>query len=89
MKLADYEIREALSRKDWPAAVAALARHYGVDMPPEYRMDVMRGGSYVKTFQVKIFSPHWIYAWCEEKGLHCWERQHSPVERTSVDIWIR
>lgn len=59
MKLADYEIREALSRKDWPAAVAALARHYDLDMPPEYRMDVMRSVSYVMAFHVKIYSSHW------------------------------
>lgn len=89
MKLADYEIQEALVRKDWPAAVAALARHYGVDVPPEYKMNVMRAGPSVKTFHVHIFSPHWIYAWCEEKEFRCWERQHSPGKEMEVDIWIR
>ena len=89
MKLADYEIREALSRKDWSGAVAALARHYELDMPPEYRMDVMRGVSYVMAFHVKIYSSHWICSWREEEGFSYWERRLSLVAKTSVDIWIR
>lgn len=89
MKLADYQIREAVSRKDWPAAVAALASHFGITMPPEYRMDVMRAGPSVKTFQVHIFSPHWTHAWCEESGFRCWERRPCTREQIAVDIWIR
>ena len=86
MKLADYEIIEAASRKDYPAAVAALARHYGVDMPPEYRMYVMRG---TNLFQVEIYLPHRAYAWCEEYGFESWLRRHSESPSTTVDIWIR
>jgi len=88
MKLADYEIREALVRKDWPAAVAALARHYGIDMPPEYRIELMRGVSYVMPFQIKIYSSHWICGWREEEGFHYWERRLPLGEKMSVDIWI-
>jgi len=43
----------------------------------------------VKNFQVQIFSPDWICAWCEEEGFYCCERQHFPGSETSVDIWIR
>jgi len=87
VKLADYEIREAVSRKDWSAAVAALARHYGVDMPPEYRMDVMRG---MNLFQVEIYLPERAYAWCETKGFTAWHRRHGNESRMSAaDIWIR
>ena len=86
MKLADYEIREAVSRKDWPAAVAALASHFGITMPPEYRMDVMRG---TNLFQVEIYLPHRAYAWCEDAGLKSWLRRHSVSPSTTVDIWIR
>ena len=68
MKLADYAMREAISNKDWPAAIAILAHHFGVVVPPAYLIQVFCHPHYVD--EVTLDMDKVSYSWLESEGFH-------------------
>lgn len=86
MKLADYQIREAVSRKDWPAAVAAIVYHFDFAMPPEYRTVVFRNSSFC---QVDIYFPNMSYRWCDTVGFVALPRPVSGNPGDPIEVWVR
>lgn len=85
MKLAIYKIKECISNADWPGAVAALADNYGLQMPPEYKLDVMRGSIFPS--EVELFYNNNIYIWSERTGLSCYSRS-MPRPMIAADIYV-
>lgn len=86
MKLADYAIRDALSRRDWPAAVAIMASHFRFVMPAEYRTVVFRNSYF---FQVAIYFPQRSYSWGDTRGFSVWPRATTSPPLDAVEVWIR
>lgn len=66
MKLASYAVREAISNKDWPAAIAILAEHFGIIIPPEYTRHIYCHPHYL--LEVTVDMPSARYSWLEFEG---------------------
>lgn len=88
MKLADYAIRDALSRRDWPVAIATLTDHFDIKLPHKYKKSIMSG---IGICIVELYFHKWIYSWWEKTGFSCAARQqpeyiaHANIE---LNIWI-
>ena len=86
MKLADYAIRDALSRRDLPAAVAAITHHFHFVMPPKYRTVVFRYSAFC---QVDVYFPDTSYRWCDTVGFVALPRPVRGNPLDAVEVWIR
>lgn len=66
MKLADYAMREAFSRSDWPVVIATLAKHFGIIIPSEYTRQIYCNPHYL--LEVTVDVPSARYSWLEFEG---------------------
>lgn len=66
MKLNSWSIQQALSAADWDAAVAALAAEFGLPLPTQFRIDVIRDGAFIP--EVELYVADKRYHWNIHNG---------------------
>lgn len=86
MKLYNYLISEAIQREDWSAAIAALAAHFNIPMPADYRLDLLRDKDW--QHEIRITRGECVCSWQEKCGFEIWNTwSWRPPEDVVVDIY--
>jgi hypothetical protein len=88
MKLQTYLMKEALAASDWEEAVRVLAEHFGVAMPREFRLDVMRDKYFAQPVVVEIRHNSLLYRWEAETGFASRDT-HFFTGKIYADIYLR
>lgn len=86
MKLVVFQIKECIGRADWSGAVAALADYYGLQLPVEYKLDVIRDPRFIS--EVELFYSDKIYMWSELAGLSYYNRNNPYLPGIAADIYV-
>jgi hypothetical protein len=88
MKLQTYLIQEAVAVSHWEEAVRVLAGHFGLTMPREFRLDVMRDRYFAHPVVVEIHHDSLLYRWEAETGFTSYDTRFS-TGKIYADIYLR
>ena len=83
MKLDSYELKEALSRREWMAAEVAMCRYFGIAPPDVLGMRVLR---HYSRLGISLWNPAGTYEWFEGSGFRLGENPLSSGH-TTIIFW--
>ena len=84
MKLNCWRIQQSLNAADWNGAVAVLAAEFGIVLPHELRIDIIRDQAYIHEIELYLIDKS--YSWNEITGFFISEWTKS--EQVFADIFV-
>lgn len=88
MKLQTYLMQEALAASDWEEAARVLAGHFYLEMPREFRLDVMRDRYFGDPVVVEIRHNSLLCRWDAETGFTSRDTRFS-TGKIYANIYLR
>lgn len=88
MKLQTYLMQEAVAASDWEEAVRVLAGHFYLEMPREFRLDVMRDKYFADPVVVEIRHNSLLYRWDADTGFRSYDTRFG-TGNIYADIYLR